>query len=537
MKLRALPGFLGLALLLAVFATAAWRVFQNSRGPGADGSPAAEVVRFGHWQLEAGLRDAFDLIARDYERLHPGVRIETIAVPERVFNMWLRTRLVGGDAPDLVQMQVGRDDILARYFLPLTPWLEEPNPYNHGTDLADLPWRETFVDGLRGPPNYVPGLFDYYAVANSMFTTRLYVNVTLLHRVAPGTPPPANLEDLRRIHARVLAHNSDHATRLLTLAGSRETMNLLQRAFAAATQRPRALADPLNPFLESGTARSQLAWARDTLSLASPDLAPGLEILRELAAMLPTGFAQLTRDDAMFQFSTGQALFWATGSWDLPSVRSSASFEVAFAPLPLPSSTDPVCGPGVLGVLSEAGLETRASFSLNRASPHPERAVDFLRYMTSRVGNQTFTRASGWFPAVRGVAPAPEIAVFAPVVEGFQEGIRLPELANARLAWETALHALIEPSGSVENFAKTAQAPLRRGVLRDMRGSTRHRENNLRRQDAQFIALALDRGQASALSPAARDRRLREIAEAQAVAEVEAHWLRSEIDAQAVSMR
>lgn len=531
MKLRALPGLVGLALLLGVFATAAWRVLAPSHGPAAADTPATEVVRLGHWQLEAGLRDAFDLIARDYERLHRGVRIETIAVPERVFNMWLRTRLVGGDAPDLVQMQAGRDEILARYFLPLTPWLEEPNPYNHGTDLAAVPWRETFVDGLRGAPNYVPGLFDYYAVANSMFTTRLYVNRELLQRVAPGLAPPADLEDLRRIHQRVSAHNSAHGARLLTLAGSRETMNLLQRAFAAATQRARTLADPLNPFLEPGTARSQLAWARGDLSFGSPALAPGLEVLRDYAAMLPTGFAQLTRDDAMFQFSTGQALFWATGSWDLPSVRSSATFEVGFAPLPLPSPRDPRCGPGVLGALSEAGLETRASFSLNRASAHPERAVDFLRYMTSRTGNQTFTRASGWLPAVRGVAPAPEIAVFAPVVEGFQEGIRLPELANSRLAWETSLHALIETSGSVEGFSRLVEEPLRRGVLRDLQNSTRHRENSLRRQDAQLIALALDRGQAAPLSPAERDRRLREIAEAQAVAEVEAHWLRSEFAA------
>ena len=70
---------LGLALAFAFFAASVWHVFSAARPRAEQGG--AVTLRIGHWLMHAGMREAFDEAAREYERLHPDVKVEQIAVP------------------------------------------------------------------------------------------------------------------------------------------------------------------------------------------------------------------------------------------------------------------------------------------------------------------------------------------------------------------------------------------------------------------------------------------------------------------------
>jgi ABC-type glycerol-3-phosphate transport system substrate-binding protein len=118
----------------------------------------------------------------------------------------------------------------------------------------------------------------------------------------------------------------------------------------------------------------------------------------------------------------------ATGSWDYPSLRGEAGFDLGIFPVPLPGPSQGRFGEFVTGPLSES-QGGAMSFALTRASRHPELAVDFLRFLTSREGAERFAARSGWVPATVGTPLPPELRAFTLRTDGFPAGPN-PTLAD-----------------------------------------------------------------------------------------------------------
>ena len=140
---------IGLGLLALCFVLSLGHIFGRYLRPAE--ATGKTTIRFAHWQLESGLREAFDRISAAYMQLHPDVRVEQMPVPTQIWANWLRTQLIGGTAPELIEIegyQGETNEMLANYFEPVTPCLGLPNPYNKDNDLAGVPWRDTFIDGL-----------------------------------------------------------------------------------------------------------------------------------------------------------------------------------------------------------------------------------------------------------------------------------------------------------------------------------------------------------------------------------------------------
>lgn len=110
-------------------------------------STELKTLRFAHWQLESGIREGFDAVAKEYMKRHPDVKLVQMPVPERVYVNWLRTQLIGKTSPDLILIKrdFATDEILSRYFIPITPLVSQPNPYNQGTALEGVAWKELLV--------------------------------------------------------------------------------------------------------------------------------------------------------------------------------------------------------------------------------------------------------------------------------------------------------------------------------------------------------------------------------------------------------
>ena len=70
--------------LLVVLAVFVWSAFVIVTYRAEQTPPDAVVIRLGHWQLEAGVRDGLNQLADEYRKLHPDLDIRIIqdAIPE-----------------------------------------------------------------------------------------------------------------------------------------------------------------------------------------------------------------------------------------------------------------------------------------------------------------------------------------------------------------------------------------------------------------------------------------------------------------------
>lgn len=487
--------WIGAGLLAVCYVISLERVFHVRASEGGDGKTV--VIRIAHWQLEAGMRAALDQVGAEYTKLHPNVRIEQLPVPERVYATWLVTQLIGGTAPDLIELGGTSltDEYLARYFQPITDEVEKPNPYNAGTPLEGRKWRNTFLDGLNNLPAYNPNLLEYYGVGPAMTTLRLYYNKDLYAKaVGPDAPPPADYGQFIEACRKIEEYAKRRGTPLVPVAGSAYNGPLLMgRLYASQTQRWSMESDALLDLTgtaEQGRAKLGLGYLQGRWNLETPAFANGISLMGDVSRHMQPGFMQVQRDDATFYFLQQRAAMIVTGSWDVESFRSQASFPIGICNIPLPSQDSPRYGVGVVGPFSEAAAATAACFGLTRAAAHPEVALDFLRFLTSRAGTDHFCQVSHWLPGVEGVAVPESVQAFAPVLDGYPSGPGLSIGADTTRVSANQFYLLGGDSDSVGAYQQgLEESGYRNAMLSDVRRSYRVLSQTIQRGDVAYGAL------------------------------------------------
>jgi ABC-type glycerol-3-phosphate transport system substrate-binding protein len=389
---------LGIAYVLALSAVGwrAWRERESGR----------VTIRLSHWQLEGTVREGISAVIRRYEQVNPRVHVVPVVVPDGSYIEWMQAQLAGGTGPDIVEYTMfwGRIQELApRYFQPITAEVAKPNPYDRGTPMEGLPWRETFLDGMSNPDGHVRLLHEYYAPTIAAFTMRIFYNRPLLREITGSDRPPATWRELLALCGRVRAASAGRPRPLFPFSGSQQNTRwiaepVMQGVCAGASARL-----DHNHTLDTSMEEGAIGFLRGEWDYHTPEVACGLAVLRDLGRASQPGFIQVGRDVAMLDFLRGEALMICAGSWDASSLAKEASFEVGAFRLPLPSRDDPGYGPLMLGPLGEGAVSTATSFYLNRDSAHKAEALDFLRFLTSVEGDQIFADTSNWLPSIRGV--------------------------------------------------------------------------------------------------------------------------------------
>ena len=406
----------GIGLLVVAFALSTGQVLHNQA---TFESPDRKVIRICHWQLEPGYREALDDIIAEYEQLHPDVKIIQIPIPESGYVQWVNTQLIGATAPDLVELRISEelDVYLARFFYPTSEEIAEPNPYNAGTDLADVAWRDTFFDGMRN--SYRKRLLDYYGIPMTFHTVRIYYNKEMFREILGSDRAPRTYRELIAVCDKIRAYAKANGRTLYPMAGSRyQTWMLWGRYYTSMTaglldrvdRDYNGLAEPYEPYL---------ALVRNDLDLLHPKLKAGHEVVRRLTAYFQPGFMAAYREDGVFMFVQRRAAMISTGSWDSLSLIEAAPFEVGVFRFPYPTRDDPEFGPFFDGPYSEAGIGSGGLFGITRISRHKEVALDFMRYWTSRTVNERFNRRAHWLPCIRGARPLAKLEPFMPDLDGY----------------------------------------------------------------------------------------------------------------------
>jgi raffinose/stachyose/melibiose transport system substrate-binding protein len=481
-----------LILLTLSYLTAA--VLVLTRPGAALSSDKRVVIRFTHWQIEAGPREAFTAMIKRYEELNPNVRVEQVAVPGSVYNQWLRTQLIGGTASDIIEFgrhMQGMNDVPPRFFAPITEYVERPNPYNRGTTLEGVRWRDTFKDGLNTPDAYIPNLSNYYAVTQCMLSMRLYYNPELLLELTGSTVPPATYPEFLALNEKLKARNSGAKDSVALLAGSRFNSYVLLSPMLA-----RGTIDvgyAIDRFRLQGPAGPDvgLEYLRGGWDFRRPEILDGLARMREVSFTMRPGFQQLERDAAVQDFLRGRAMMIVTGTWDATSLTRMAPFKVGVTVVPWPTKQDGEIGRHYWTPLSE-GSTTSMALYLNKASPHAAEAIDFLQFITSIEGNSIFVRESGWLPSVRDVVVPDELKVHLPNFEGYTARSNFSHGFGSETfnLWEKQAYRLTSANGSVEDFLTAIEAEFPAALRRDIQTNMRNIVLSVRRDITPLLALA-----------------------------------------------
>lgn len=455
-------------LLIAVFAASAWHVTQRIRA-----ARTAEVEIFlGHWLLHPGMREAFDAAIAGYEKLHPEVRVRQIPVPVRSYAAWTRTQLVGGTAPDITGMLTLNEELISRYYLPLTPWLDQPNPYNAGTELADTPWRDTFVDGLTAMRNLTPTSGEVCGITLQVNSVRLFYNRELLREITGSDTPPRDFAGLQALGRQVAAYSARTGRRLIPVAGcgpyARQLFNTL---LPSQTQRLTLTHSP-NRNLRVTSLELAGLMLDGKVSYATPELRSTLELMHDMSLLLTPGFTSQQRDEAINTYLQGNALMLFAGSWDYAMLAEDGRFVTGMVPFPVPAPEDPHYGRFSLGPVSEAAGYPEAMLGVVRSSQHPQAAVDFLHYLTSRPIAAEFSRISHRISSIAGTPPPLNAAELKPRLAGELPGFTTDfgwfaaDLASN--FFQRHIHEALGPQGDVTAFAATLNAGIHRHLRDDI---------------------------------------------------------------------
>lgn len=405
-----------------------------------EAEPGTITLRIAHWQLEAGVRDAFEEMAAEYQKLHPDVRIQQEAIPDQTYGQWMTTQLIGGNAPDIMQIGFGLPwpvlvSYFGRYFVPLTRYANQPNPYNAGTELEGVSLRQTYKDAMRA--GYVPEHQEYMMVPLSIFGVRIFYNKDLYEQLTGRTEPPQHYREFIKACRTIAQHRGPTGKHYVPIAASRYHMFHWESLMFDPLTYPAMGVTDFNRDGAVGNTEVYAAFRSGLLDWDHPALEARFQMVDEITDQFQTGFTGLSRDEAVFLFAQQRAVFITTGTWDARSLQEQAegAFEVGIMDFPMPTPDDPEYGDVILGPVYEMPY-IGFPFAITRTSPHVDQALDFLQFLASKEGNEKLNRTIGWIPAIRGAETTEFLEAFEPNLVGVYSILTTNTLA---IGGETAI--------------------------------------------------------------------------------------------------
>jgi raffinose/stachyose/melibiose transport system substrate-binding protein len=449
--------FTGLIFLLVFFLWAAVWVFLVSRGGGVPDAADKTIVRLVHSVSDEGVQAAFDSAAAEYEKINPDVKVVIQSIPEKAYLQWTNVQLIGGKAPDIIQT-LNRGDqmwemLATRFFLPLTPHVNDINPHNKGTNLENTIWRDTYVDGMQG--GYWFHLMEYYSVPLTIELSRIFYNKDLFRQVKGDDLPPENFQQWMDICRQIKDYSKENNLQLSPLATFYSPASLYGFFNSYFPVMTGGMIDeydrgyngiPDATFILFGLIKGDFTLANERFETA-------LALLRELSENFQPGFASAQSSQSRFMFIQNKAAMIKGSVKDARIFQENCNFEVGVFDYPIPRRDHPVYGKYVAGPVAESPVG-QFHFGVSKVSKNPELAIDFLRFLSSRRINEQFNQSLVWYPVISGARPHDFLKAFKPHYEGVYRYPHLWQGGDVKLWWDQFYPRYLVGDISFENFMK-----------------------------------------------------------------------------------
>ncbi len=435
------------------------------------------VIRMTHWQLEAGVRDTFETMAREFESAYEkdtGIKLKVVQNPinEKAYKQYVQTQCIGGTAPDLVEVGFYDAAYTRRFFLSTSDYVSQPNPYNKGTELDGVAWADTFRDGMYSALD--TETMEYYGAPLSMVTMRMFYNKKLLKEAMGTDQPPTNYREFIKYCTRLeewaaakqikgfkpIAGSQYLIGQLLNWSINPLTFDLLNKS-------------DLNYDGGVKELETLVAYVNGNYSEQSESLRKGHELLNTFTAFFPNGFMSQDRMEAGFRFSRSLGAFIVSGAWDANSYFQSADFPVGICSFPMPLRTDPEYGKYLSGPQSEAEAGGAMRFGVTKFSRHPDVATRFLMFLTSRKNNEWINKKFKWIPIIRGTKAYGQMVNFMPDPKGLWGWTWLSGGSKTDALYKQAYWEFFEHSITYDKLAENVRNGMPRAIASDLQESMR----------------------------------------------------------------
>ena len=328
----------------------------------------------------------------DFERAHPGIRVEVQQLPLSAAHEKLLTAFAGGTTPDMAQLG--------------NTWLAELVALRA---LAPLGARAAHSATIRAP-DYFASIWSTNVIDGALYGVPWYVDTRLLFyrrdllRQAGFDVPPRDWAEWRRQLA-ALSHPRRKVYGILL------PTNEYEQLLSLALQQP----DPLlrdggrRGNFESAGFRRALAFYVDTFRLRQAPPVSNVEA-----------------GNPWEEFGRGTYAFYLSGPWNIGEFRrrlpAAEQDDWATAPLPGPD------GPG-------AGLAGGGSLVVFRASHHQREAWALIEYLSQPAVQHRFYALTGDMPPRRSSWDSPALRDD-PQARAFREQLERVKPTPAVPEWE-----------------------------------------------------------------------------------------------------
>lgn len=394
--------------------------------------PGVRQITVGHWMSETGVREGFDAVFREFERRKAAqgerIRITQSTIPGRGYKQWFVTQLLSGEPTDLIAMSWETNPgFIKQYFIPLTPYIGQPNPYNDGTPLEGMAWQDTFMDNMEsGRVLMGQRTAECFQIAWSYNVHRVYVNLDLLESATGSREPPQDLAQWLADCEALEAYGRQTGQTVIPIATrgiDRGTLMDFTWVYFSQLNGVYNDAAPRRAALMSRMVGRLLTSPTDRRRMLSVVL-----VLQSLGRYFGEGFQAVDREQALFRFASGQACFYYTGSWIAAALLEVCPFDLGVITLPVVGHNHALSN-YYTGPVTEGGLGGGVSFGIPKASPGKETLIELLQFMTSYEQNQVIASYCKFPPIVKEARFEGILQDFQLVVEG-KEDVTFPFQAS-----------------------------------------------------------------------------------------------------------
>jgi raffinose/stachyose/melibiose transport system substrate-binding protein len=309
----------------------------------------------------------------DFEKSHPGIKIEQTVLENEAFKSKLTTVMQSGDAPDLFHSWGG--GVLAEYA--------------KAGLLKDI---SKFVKGTAWGKSMAPGVWEVYSydgknygAPNDMGCITFWYNKDLLAKVGYKTFP-TDWDDFLNLVKKLKAAGITP----IALGGGDKWPAMHMWSYIALR-------------LGGGQLFSDTFTQKNKQGFSNPTFIKAGQMIQDLVALKPfqDGFLGATYNDEAALVGNGIAAMELMGQW-APNVQRDSSTSKKGLESKLGSAPFPAIKGGKGKITELIGGGNGYAVGKNA----PDAAVEFLKYLTSKEAEMIMTKTSGIIPTAIGAESA-----------------------------------------------------------------------------------------------------------------------------------
>jgi len=358
-------------------------------------------------------------VAQEYMRRHPETRIKFIQQVDISGSQegdWLKTQLVGGIAPDIIQQnaEVAWTDVDKGWYMPLDDFLAQPNPYVPGNRRwMDIFLNQALVNAKRAPDSKL------YCLSIDIVETAIYYNKTLFDSL--GLRIPETWQEFIALQQALRDAGYTPLASFKNLSSDWGQDIIFDMLYYGIIDRL-----DVEPSLET-----QKAYLTHYLSLKevaflfrkgffTPRDPRWVEMYRILKEWRGYWSKELKNTDASYLFLTHRAAMVWDGSWFARRLLLDPYIDFEWGIFYLPKITRATSRFAVgveASVIGGAAIQLHVTNSAQHFQHLPQ-VIDYLMFITAPQNLEPVTNEAMMFlPNVKGVRMAPELA---PIHDIFQ---------------------------------------------------------------------------------------------------------------------